>query len=313
MQSKAILGMALLATVLSNRSSAQEEDLLKLVQTDSAKTEYATMAFKSTRVIMSHSMEMLKPGVLDFRILHRFGPLNSGASNLWGLDESSIRLGLDYGITKDLTVGIGRTSLNPRKDADGFIKYRLVHQSTGAKNRPFSLLAVGGATIQTAEWADKSRENFFSSRMGYYGQLIIGRKFSEALSLQLVPSMVHRNLVPTGDDHNDTYAIGAGGRVKLSKRISLNLDYYYVINKDESVEIYNPLSIGFDIETGGHVFQLHFTNAVGMNERSFITETSYNWWDGDVQFGFNISRVFQLKKKKGQDLGKKPTYTAPAS
>jgi hypothetical protein len=313
MQPKSILAIALLTTVFSSRVWAQEEDLLKLVQKDSVKQEYVTGAFKSTRVIMSHSMEMLKPGVLDFRILHRFGPLNSGASNLWGLDEASIRLGLDYGITKDLTVGIGRTSLNPRKDADGFIKYRLMHQSTGARKRPFSLLAVAGATIQTAEWADKSRENYFSSRMGYYGQLIIGRKFSEVLSLQLVPSMVHRNLVPTGEDHNDTYAIGAGGRIKLAHRVSLNLDYYYVINKDESVDIYNPLSIGFDIETGGHVFQLHFTNAIGMNERSFITETSYNWWDGDIQFGFNISRVFHLKKKKGQDWSKKPTFTAPRS
>jgi hypothetical protein len=152
--------------------------------------------------------------------------------------------------------------------------------------------------MQTAEWADKSRDNHFSSRVGYYGQIILGRKFSEALSLQLVPTVVHRNLVPTTRDDNDTYALGAGGRLKLSNRISLNADYYYVFNKDESLTTYNPLSIGFDIETGGHVFQLHFSNAVGMNERSFVTETTGDWGDGDIQFGFNISRVFHLKKKK---------------
>jgi len=301
MQPNYILSLLLLGTLWCGKATAQEEDLLQLVKDDSVKRQYVTGAFKSTRVIMSHSMELLKEGVLDFRILHRFGPLNSGAASFFGLDEASIRLGLDYGITPNLTLGIGRTSLNPRKDADGFLKYRLIHQASGAKPTPLSLIAVAGTTIQTAEWADKSRENFFSSRVGYYGQLILGRKFSEALTLQLVPTMVHRNLVPTSEDENDTYALGAAGRLKLSKRISLNLDYYYVFNKDESLEVYNPLSVGFDIETGGHVFQLHFTNAIGMNERSFVTETTGDWGKGDVQFGFNISRVFHLKKNKAPE------------
>ena len=298
MQPKTILSLVFFSTLWCGGAAAQEEDLLGLVQPDTARRQYVSSAFKSTRVIMSHSMEMLKEGVLDFRILHRFGTLNSGISNLFGLDDASIRLGLDYGITRNLTVGLGRTSVNPRKDADAFVKYRLLQQTTGIRSRPFSLLAVAGTTMQTAEWADKSRDNHFSSRVGYYGQIILGRKFSEALSLQLVPTMVHRNLVPTTRDDNDTYALGAGGRLKLSNRISLNADYYYVFNKDESLTTYNPLSIGFDIETGGHVFQLHFSNAVGMNERSFVTETTGDWGDGDIQFGFNISRVFHLKKKK---------------
>jgi hypothetical protein len=296
----AIITTILLGRALSGTAHAQEEDLLHLVQTDSSQRQYVTSAFKSTRVIMSHSMEMLKPGILDFRILHRFGPVNSGASNLFGLDESSIRLGLDYAITKNLTVGIGRTSVTPRKDADGFIKYRLLHQATGERPIPLSLVAVAGTTIQTAEWADKSRKNHFSSRLGYYGQLVIGRKFSEAFTLQLVPTMVHRNLVNATADDNDTYALGTGGRLKLSNRVSLNVDYFYVFNKDESMTTYNPLSVGFDIETGGHVFQLHFTNAIGMNERSFVTETIGDWGGGDIQFGFNISRVFHLKKKKNE-------------
>lgn len=298
MKPKAITVTALLLTLFCRNAHGQEEDLLKMVQTDSSKRQYVDYAFKSTRVIMSHSLEMLKPGALDFRILHRFGPVNSGASNFFGLDESSVRLGLDYGLTNNLTIGIGRTSVNPRKDADGFIKYRLLHQATGSKPIPFSLIAVAGATIQTSRWADVTRKNYFSSRLGYYGQLVIGRKFSEALSLQLVPTLVHRNLVTATADDNDTYAVGAGGRLKLSKRVSLNADYYYVVNKDHNMSTYNPLSIGFDIETGGHVFQLHFTNAIGMNERSFITETVYDWGKGDIQFGFNISRIFQLRKPK---------------
>jgi hypothetical protein len=298
MCTKAIIGTAVLALTLSGTAYAQEEDLLSLVNTDSSQKQYVDYAFKSTRAIMSHSLEMLKPGVLDFRILHRFGPLNSGASNLFGLDESSIRLGLDYGLTRNLTLGIGRTSVNPRKDADGFVKYRLLHQSTGNRATPVSLLAVAGATMQTNEWADKSRRNYFSSRLGYYGQVILGRKFSEALTLQVVPTFIHRNLVMATRDDNDTYAIGTGGRLKLGNRVSLNVDYYYVLNKDVSMTIYNPLSVGFDIETGGHVFQLHFTNAIGMNERSFVTETTYDWGAGDIQFGFNISRVFQIKKAR---------------
>jgi hypothetical protein len=134
--------------------------------------------------------------------------------------------------------------------------------------------------------------------MAYYGQAIIGSKISEGFTLQLMPTVVHRNLVPTVDDPNDMYAMGVGGRLKLSRRISLNIDYYYRINPNNGDGTHNPLSVGFDIETGGHVFQLHFTNAVGMNEKVFLTETTNDWSKGDIQFGFNISRSFQIRKKK---------------
>jgi hypothetical protein len=134
--------------------------------------------------------------------------------------------------------------------------------------------------------------------VGYYGQAIVGRKFNERLTLQVMPTIMHQNLVATKKDPNDLYAAGIGGRVKLSKRIALTADYYYVINQNESrSNLHNPLSVGLDIETGGHVFQLHFTNAIGMNERVFLAETTNDWGKGDIQFGFNISRAFQLKKK----------------
>jgi hypothetical protein len=203
---------------------------------------------------------------------------------------------LDYGITNNLTVGIGRGTL--KKEVDGFIKWRAIQQSTGPKSLPFSLVAVAGSTIVGAPWSDPNRKNYFSSRVGYYGQAIIGRKFSENLTLQLMPTMLHRNFVETSADPNDLYAAGIGGRMKLTKRISLNVDYYYVVNQNDLRDVHNPLSIGFDIETGGHVFQLHFTNAVGMNERAFLTETTNDWGKGDIQFGFNISRAFQIGKKK---------------
>ena len=281
----------------STKSFSQDEDLLGLIEQDEPKKEYVYNAFKSSRVIMAHSMEMLRPGVLDFRILHRFGRINGGAYEFFGLDgPATVRLGLDYGISDDLTIGIGRSTFN--KELDGFLKWRIIHQATGPKALPFSLVAVAGSTLTTIKWSDPARENYFSSRMAHYGQLIIGRRFSEGVSIQLMPTIVHRNLVPTVNDPHDLVAAGIGGRFKLSKRISFNLDYHYVLNQNESAGYHNPLSIGFDIETGGHVFQLHFTNAKGMNERSFLANTEYDWGNGDIFFGFNISRSFQIRKKK---------------
>lgn len=272
-----------------------QDDLLSLVGDDKHKKEFVDYSFKSSRVIMSHSLEVIRPGVMDLRILHRFGNINGGAYEFFGLDNATMRMGFDFGLTKNLMIGVGRST--NKKELDGFIKYRLIHQ---AKNGglPFSLLLVGGSSLNTLKFTDTARKNYFSSRMGYYGQVIIGSKMSEGFTLQLMPTVVHRNLVQTLDDPNDMFAVGVGSRLRLSRRISLNVDYYYRINPNKTDGTQNPLSIGFDIETGGHVFQLHFTNAVGMNEKVFLTETTNNWAKGDIQFGFNISRSFQIKKKK---------------
>jgi hypothetical protein len=287
----------LFSLILVNTSLAQNEDTLSTIIENKPLKEKVNAPFKSTRVIMSHSIQMLKPGVLDFLILHRFGNVNRGLYELFGLDQATFRLAFDYGITKDLTIGIGRSSY--KKELDGFLKYRIIQQETGQNALPISMVVVGGITLNTLRFADPARKNYFSSRLGYYAQVLAGRKFSEAFSLQLMPTIVHQNLVTNSKDPNDLFAAGIGGRIKLSKRISLNADYYYVINKNEQLEnFHNPLSIGFDIETGGHVFQLHFTNAIGMNERVFLTETINDWADGDIQFGFNISRAFQIKKKR---------------
>jgi hypothetical protein len=286
--------LVLLLTIAGSKTFAQDID--SLIGNEKSQKENVTGTFKSPRIIMAHSVEMVKPGVLDFRILHRFGTVNTGISDFYGLDEASIRLGLDYGISKNFTVGVGRSSY--KKEIDGFLKYRLLQQSTGPKSFPLSVVLVGGTTITTTKWTDTTHPDEFANRLAYYGQVLIGRKFTEALSLQLTPTILHRNLVDTKEDPNDMYAIGFGGRIKISKRVSFNIDYFYVINQNKNLLVYNPLSIGFDIETGGHVFQLHFTNAVGMNERAFLTETTNDWGTGAFAFGFNISRAFQIKKKK---------------
>jgi hypothetical protein len=275
---------------------AQEKDLLDLVDDGKEPNTIVTNAFKSIRIINGHSMEFLAPGTMDFRILHRFGQMNQGTKNLFGLDQASMRLGLDFGITKKLQVGVGRSTF--KKELDGYIKYAPIRQSTGTHAFPVTIALVGGATINTLPFADPTRTNYFSSRVAYYVQTIIGRKLSDRISLQLTPTMVHHNLVPLASQPNDVFAVGFGGRVKASQRIAFTWDYFYNINGLEKGVNYNPLSVGVDIETGGHVFQLHFSNAAGMNERAFITETTNTWEKVDLRFGFNLSRIFQLKKAK---------------
>ncbi|SDD92941.1 DUF5777 family beta-barrel protein [Niabella drilacis] len=277
---------------------AQEKDLLGLIDsTTSGQKEYVTGAFKSSRVINGHSIEFIGKNVLDVRILHRFGRINDGIGEFFGLDQASMRLGFDYGLGKNLTIGLGRSTAG--KELDGFIKYRLIQQAAGVKGAaPFSVVLATGAALTTQKLAADAKYTDTKHRMAYYSEIIIGRKFTEAFSLQLAPAYVHRNLVQDLADNNDTYALGIGGRLKLSKRVAFVADYHYVIsglNKD----IYkNPLSLGFDIETGGHVFQLHFSNATGMNEKAFITNTTDNWGSGEIRFGFNLSRVFTIGKRK---------------
>jgi opacity protein-like surface antigen len=284
-------------SICSFLSLYSQEDMLSLLGEDKT-TDYVNASFKTNRVINLHSLENTAGGVLDFKISHRFGTLNGGFYELFGLDNSSIRLGFEYGLSDLITVGVGRSSFE--KAYDGFVKYKFLRQSTGEKNMPITAALLLTSSIQTLKWADPERENYFSSRLYYTTQLILGRKFSESFTFQLSPTMVHRNLVKTNTEKNDVYALGAGGRIKLSKRVALNAEYIYLLPDQVASDIKNSLSIGFDIETGGHVFQLHCSNSTSMIEKGFIAETANSWSDGGIHFGFNISRVFTLKRKKSE-------------
>lgn len=282
---------------------AQDIDLSKMLddetkKEDKEKTEKVYSTFKSTRLINGHSVENTYKGVLDLRISHRFGTLNKGLYEFFGLDNATMRWGLDYGINDRLMVGFGRSSF--QKQYDAFFKYKLLWQSNGKHKMPVSLNIVSSAMVQTMKWDDPNRKNYFTSRLYFAHQIIVGRKFSENFSLQLMPTLVHYNLVKKAIDPNDVIAIGIGGRQKITKRISINAEYYYQLPGYKFDGSKNSLSIGFDIETGGHVFQLHFTNSTGMTERTFIGETTGEWGKGDILFGFNISRVFTLKKPKSK-------------
>jgi hypothetical protein len=291
-----IRNAVVLILVLTGTSAKAQEDLLNLVDKGDSKPkkEYVKYAFKSTRVIKAHSMEFLSPGTMDFRILHRFGPTNQGYKNFFGLDQASMRMGFDFGLARNLMIGVGRSTY--KKEVDAFFKYAPLMQSTGTGSFPFTVAIVGGITMNTSPWADTSIHNYFTSRLAYYYQVILGRKFTEGFSLQLSPTMVHNNLVPLSSQPNDIFALGVGGRLKLTKRMAITWDYSHLFNGIEKDVNFDPLSFGIDIETGGHVFQLHFSNSTGMNERAFITETTGRWDKVDVRFGFNLSRVFQLKK-----------------
>lgn len=290
--------LALLALLLniSGNLFAQDDSLLGLLGEEETGDKVVN-AFKSPRVINAHSMEMLDAGALDFRILHRFGKINQGFYDMFGLDNASMRMGFDYGIMPNLTVGIGRST--SRKELDGFVKYRLLWQSRGSKSVPVSVVLVGGLTHNGLKepFASLEIEPNFARRTAYYTQAIVGRKFSEKFSAQLVPTWLHRNIVENELESNDMVALGMGLRYKFVKRVALVVDYYYAFNRFPDDPTYNPTSIGFDIDTGGHVFQLHFSNAVGMNERAFLTDANGSWLNGEIQFGFNLSRVFQLKEK----------------
>lgn len=271
-----------------------EMDLLSMLGEEET-TDYASAAFKTNRVINLHSIENTAAGVLDIKISHRFGFLSGGLYELFGLDGASIRIGGDYGITDNLTVGFGRSSFE--KTLDGFLKYRFLRQSTGKKKMPVTAALFASSAIKTVRWQNPDRENYFSSRMYYTYQLIVGRKFNKSFSLQLSPTVVHRNLVRTSLEKNDVYALGAATRIKLTKRMAINAEYIYVFENQLAPGYRNSFSLGFDIETGGHVFQLHFTNSTSMIEKGFITETVGDWANGGVHFGFNVSRVFTLRKK----------------
>jgi len=258
-------------------------------------TIYTTATFKTTRLINGHSVENVGKGVLDVKVSHRFGNISEGFYELFGLDKASMRAGFDYGITRNIMIGVGRSTF--QKTYDGFIKVKILRQSRGKKNMPITLSYIPTIALKTIHYEDPKIDNHFRSRLSYSHQLIVGRKFSDKTSLQLMPVFIHQNLVTLARESNDIFAIGIGGRQKLSKRISLNAEYYYVLPGTKLNGTSNSLSIGFDIETGGHVFQLHFTNSQGMNERTFIADTKGRWDKGDIYFGFNISRVFSIGKK----------------
>lgn len=282
---------------------AQPDDLFgELEALEEPVTEPVTATFKGTRIVNMQSNEIPGAGVMQFMIQHRFGAVNDDFFyNFFGLDQADIRFGFDYSINDRLNVGVGRSS--NLKTYDGFLKYRLFRQMKGAKPFPLSVTLYTSTNLITQRSTSNLPENF-TDRFVFTHQMLFSRKFSESFSFQIAPTLVHFNVVDTRDQPNDILALGFGGRIKLTKRVSLNLDYYWQSQRHSILEsgnrlfYNNPLSVGFDIETGGHVFQIFFTNSRGMTDPQVIAQTAGLWQEGDIFFGFNLSRVFTVKKPK---------------
>lgn len=274
--------------VLASFSSNAQDNLLNLLDYNDEVT-YVTYLFKGTKIVNAQSVELPAEGVLQFNIQHRFGTLNSGLYNLYGLDFSQVRLSFDYGLKDWFLVGIGRSSSLKIIDANS--KIRLRRQ---VKNG-FPVTLVINSVVYLNQWVYSQLEKddfIFANQLSYTNQILFARKINRNLTLQVSPTIVHYNLVENLQESNDKYSLGIGGRHKLTSRVSLNTEYFYQLNDKRNNNVF---SLGFDIETGGHVFQLHLSNSSAMIDSEFITQTTGKWLKGDVYFGFNISRVFTLR------------------
>lgn len=258
--------------------------------------QYVDNLFRGTRIINGHSVETLWEGEMEFLISHRFGRLNGGAYEFFGLDQSTIRLGLDYGIKNWLMIGIGRSSLGKHYDAFG--KMQFLKQSTGKKIMPVSMTAFSSVAMNTLKPGNPEEALPVHSRLSFVNQLLIARKFDDRLSLQLMPSWVHFNLVESIAESNDIFSLGVSGSYQVSKNIALTLEYYQKVQGQLPAGRFNPIALGIDINTGSHVFQIHLTNANGMIGKAFIGETTGDWTKGDIHLGFNMSRTFKLKGRR---------------
>ena len=284
---------------------AQDDLLGELEKTKTEGPDYTIATFKGTRLVNGHTIETKNAGSLEFIFQHRFGAINGGLYEMYGLDEAFVRLGLDYGITDRLSVSVGRNSAD--KIMDGYVKYKVLRQSSGARVMPFAVTALGGLAYSISPKKDEEPAGFKAvDRLAYVGQLLIARKFTTALSLQIMPTFIHKNAVNQFTEKNDQIAVGIGGRLKLTKSVALTSEYYYRINPPDNDRFaqlqqdkrYNAIGFGVDIETGGHVFQLVITNTSSLTERTVITQTTGDFFGGDIHLGFNVTRTFQLKKNK---------------
>lgn len=269
------------------------------------KPDYAFATFKAVRLINGHSVEMPAKGELLYMLAHRFGNVENGISDMFGMDVATMRMGLEYSIFDFLCVGYGRSTYG--KTYDGFIKAKLFRQQSGSKKFPVTVVWLSDMAIRSVKWDFPDRNNYFTSRIAYMHQLLIARKFNSSFSMQLSPTVVHKNLVGLKNQQNTFYSMGIGGRIKLTRRVSLNLEYFGMLPGQTlpltytGQKVRNTVAVGIDIETGGHVFQLQFTNARAMYDGGYISETTSDFFAAKgrgMHFGFNLTRTFSFKSSE---------------
>jgi len=270
-------------------ASAQDDLLNQLNAEKSEVKDKETTAFKGLQICNIQSTKMTAKGEWYMVISHRFGDLTEGLDNFFGLDNALTKIGGIYGVTDWLSLGASRHTYN--KIYELTAKYKLADQITNGF--PVTIVGYNTMDINTALSTDLYPNLQFNNRLAYSTQLLASRKFSEGLSFEIGGVYVHKNLYDDSQELKDQYLVAAGGRCKLSKRLSVNLDYAYKINQLENAPLYqNPLTLGLDIETGGHVFQMVFSNSQPMNDVAVFTNATGKWNGGSLYFGFNMYRVF---------------------
>lgn len=281
--------------LFSALTASAQDDLLNELEDSPEGRDYTFATFKGQRLVNGQTIETIPGGDLQFIFAHRFGPLNSGIYEFFGLDQAFVRIGLEYGISDRLGVGLGRNSVD--KTVDTYLRYKVLRQSTGDQAIPVSVTAFGGAAVRLSPRNSDLPESLsVNERLAYTAQVLVARKLSPAVSLQVMPTLVHKNTVDQSIEINSNALIGMGGRVKVTKSMAVTAEYYHRLNEHSASPFHNPLGFGIDIETGGHVFQLVFTNARGLTERAFLTETIGDFFDGDIHFGFNVTRMFSFRR-----------------
>ena len=265
-----------------------QEDLLSEIDTDNQSPVYASAVFKGLKVINFESTKLVAKGGFNFIVSHRFGTVKNGFDNLFGLDEAVTHLNFVYGISDYFNVSASRSS--NQKIYEVATKFRLARQQEG--KMPFTLVGYTSVLANTALDTDNLPKLRFEHRLSYVGQLLISRKLTKELSLLVAPSFFHDNYVIDNSQDNSQYAVALGGRYKLGSRWSVNMEYGMHLNRSTTSLYNNPFSIGVDLETGGHIFQLHFTNSQSMNTNGVFGTSTGDWAEGDVYFGFNLARSF---------------------
>lgn len=268
--------------------SFSQDSLLDEIDMDSIDNQETIAVFKGLKVVNFESTKLASKKQFIFMVSHRFGSIENGFDSFFGLDDAVTQLSFIYGISDGFNISASRSSF--QKIYEASIKYRLVRQKENGF--PFTIVGYNSFLINTALEEDNLPKLEFKHRLGYTAQVLISRKINNNLSLELAPTFFHDNYVAINDQDNSQYALGFGGRYKLGKRWSLNMDYGWHLNRANDSPFKNPLSIGVDLETGGHVFQMHFTNAQAMNTNGFLGQATGDWSESDIYFGFNLIRVF---------------------
>lgn len=298
-----LVSFAFILPVVAQPGGGLLDELDALDSNVEKEPDYAFATFKGVRVINGQSVEAPAKGELLYMLAHRFGTIENGFYDMFGMDRATMRMGLEYTLPTDfVTIGYGRSTYG--KTYDGFVKAKLFRQQSGAKNFPVTIVWVSDVAVRSEKFTNPDRKNYFTSRMAYMHQMLIARKFSSSFSVQLSPTVIHKNLVQTLDEQNTFFSMGVGSRLKLTRRVSLNLEYFGFmpgqnIPKIGDQTIRNTFAVGFDIETGGHVFQLQFTNARAMYDGGYISETVNDFaapQGKGIAFGFNLTRTFSFKR-----------------